>query len=107
MEILVSILNQYKMYALFTLVLYLGTRKNALHRLTLVNKIRFASFHVFILLLIKTCTFLNVFVSLRYRISSLSKALLSKTFIIYVQFLLTYISQGSRKTQIQGWTDAG
>ena len=87
------------MYALFTFILFLGTRKNALHRFTLIKKICFVSFHVSILLSIKTCTFLNVFVSFRYRICSISKALLSKTFIIYVQFLLTYSKNTKHKAE--------
>ena len=42
-----------------------------------MNKILFSSKNVYTLLSIRTVTFLNVFVSFRYRIGSISKALLS------------------------------
>ena len=58
-----------------------GARK-ASFRYSFIYEICFASVNVSILLSIKTCTLLNVFVSFRYRITSISKGLLSKTFKI-------------------------
>ena len=59
-----------------------GAQNNVSFCYSFINKICFASVNVSFLLPIKICTFLNVFASFRYRISSISKALLSKTFII-------------------------
>ena len=70
----------------YLLIFLSGPRKNASFRFSFINKLQCSSVKVNILLSIKTCTFINVFVSFRYRTDSISKALLSKTFIIYQFF---------------------
>ena len=80
LELFVSKLIHFEIQALFALIFCLGLEKNASFRFDFMNKIFFSSLNVSILLSISTFTLLNVFVSLRYRISSISK-LYYRTFL--------------------------
>ena len=78
LELFVSELIHFEIQALFASIFCLGFKKTL--RLVFMNKILFSSVNVYILLSNSTFTLLNVFVSFRYRISTISK-LYYRTFL--------------------------
>ena len=106
LEVFVSKLIHFEIQALFASIFCLGLEKNAAFRFGFMNKIFFSSVNVSILLSIGTYTFLNVFVSFRYRISSISK-LYYRTFLFLQVGCRAGGMQDKRAVEQEGFRTGG
>ena len=104
LEVFVSKLIHFEIQALFASIFCLGLEKNAAFRFGFLNKINSVNFSI--LLSIGTYTFLNVFVSFRYRISSISK-LYYRTFLFLQVGCRAGGMQDKRAVEQEGFRTGG
>ena len=104
LELFVSELIHFEIQALFASIFCLGFKKTL--RFVFMNKILFSSVNVYILLSISTVTLLNVFVSFRYRISTISK-LYYRTFLFQQVGCRTGGMQNRRAVEQEGFRTGG